>query len=307
MNDVPPEKQFKPDLIEKTDSGDVVKDFKISPFEKYQSKITTSAKALGFGLLLTLIGLVLLGFTEGLISEITVINRIGLTQIEDLTKTSGIVKIQGMPQVACPEYDEICDEDMLYTRTVQYINENKIYEKEKISNFKLGDVQVIPPNANLVFDLQEKSRRYDPETGFKEFVYGIDVNKPVIVLGNLANNTIMDTDVFIISNQSNDQMIETLINRQSSLWFITRVTSWLLLIIGFVTIALPVISFLDIFTGLGWLLPMIVLISSIALSTVIVFLTAIALRFWWLIFVIMGLLIILLIRLRFVKAKSIIK
>jgi hypothetical protein len=75
----------------------------------------------------------------------------------------------------------------------------------------------------------------------------------------------------------------------------------LLLTLGIAAFILPILVFLDIFANIGFGLMAIFFLLSALVAFIFVFLSTIVLTYWWLIFIIVGLVIILLIR---VKART---
>jgi len=102
------------DLLEKKADKDFKIDFKVSPFEKYQHKFSTSLGTLFLGMILVVIGFILLGYSEGTIREANHIKSLPLIEVENLRRTEGTVKITGYPIPACEITIEACAENLIY-------------------------------------------------------------------------------------------------------------------------------------------------------------------------------------------------
>lgn len=291
-----------------------VRDFQESPFEKYQKKFSTSVSTVILGLIFLIIGFILLGYSEGLIIERNTVKALKLTPIEQLSKTKGMVKLKGVPIQNCELNNDECNNNLIYSNLVRFELKGEewvvISEYDKFISFTLGNILINPKTAVQIHDIQEKSIVESQEVingeevQFREITYGVGFDEELIVVGELIENTISGGNVFIISNKSSDDLNDELIERLDNIWWVTKISAWLLLMLGFIALTIPIIVFLDAFPGLGWLVHAIVLVLGVVFSSIIVFLTTLTLRYWWLIFVIIFIIVILILRIKFLQRKS---
>ncbi len=295
-----------PDFIERQEEKKIKKDFKCNPFEKYQHSFRSSFITLFLGILLGIFGFVLLGYSEGIDRELNIIKRLPLIKAEDIKKTSGLVKITGLPVTACDISVPLCEESLLYYKTTkEELHNNEwthVRTDEAIANFSMGNISIVPDKAKYVFDLEEKSFIEDSE--FREKVEGVLNTEKLIVIGELNNGTIQGGKVFLVTNKSNKELIDLYKDETRFEWWYYKIVSLILLTLGLTAFIIPVLSFLDIFANLGWLVSGVVLILSLMVSLIVVFLTTILLTFWWLIILAVGILLVMMIRIKRKKMRK---
>ncbi|MBN1494902.1 hypothetical protein JW911_04175 [Candidatus Peregrinibacteria bacterium] len=300
-----------PDFIEKQPEKHLKVDFKKNPFEKYQNKFSTSLSTLFMGLILFVIGFVLLGYSEGSLKESNTVQGLPLLEAETLTRHKGLVKIIGFPEASCQLNIPACEENLIYFKKIreEFIDGKyvQVRQDESWTNFKLGNVIIQPANAIPVLNLQEKSRVESEETinnetvKYREIITGIADSEKLIVVGELINNEIKSGSLFIVSNKTNKQIISDLKEGKMTNWWIFKLSALLLLTLGIGAFVLPIIVFLDIFPEFGWILTTLVFLISAIVSFIFVFLSTVVLTYWWLIFVLVGFVLIMLVR---IKSKS---
>jgi len=303
--------QKNPDLLEKQPESNLKIDFKVSPFEKYQHKFSTSLVTLFLGMILVVIGFILLGYSEGSSQEANYIRGLPLLEVDALKRTEGMLKLTGYPVAACEISIEACRENFLYYKKIREEEIDGKYvpirEDDGWANFKLGEVSIIPSKALLLFDLKDfATREWTEEKDGKQVKYrettkGVTDQEKLIVIGQLKNKTINSGSIFIITNKTNGNLINYLKEGNTFNWWIFKVSAFLLLTLGIASFVLPILVFLDIFPKIGIALMSIFFLLSALLAFVFVFLSTIVITFWWLIFVIVGIVIIMLVR---IKAKN---
>lgn len=291
----------KPDFIEPHEEKQIKKDFKYNPFEKYQHTFRSSFITLFLGIVLGIFGFVLLGYSEGINKQVNTLSRLPLIEAQDIKKTSGIVKITGVPVAECDITVPLCQENLLYYKTtIEELRNNEwvhIRTDEAIANFSLGDILIIPDKAKYVFDLKEESQIQEPE-GYKKTINGVINTEKLIVIGELKEGKIRDGEVFLITNKNDKDLVSLYKDEAGFDWWYYKLAALILLTLGLTAFIIPVLSFLDIFENLGWIASGVVLILSLIISLIVVFLTTIILTFWWLIILLVGILLIMMIRIK---------
>ena len=284
-------------FIEPHKESEYKKDYKKNPFEKYSGKFRSSFGTLLLGMIFSIVAFVLLGYSEGVNEAINTIKRTPLIEVENLAKTSGLVKITGVPKH---------DEDLLYYKTVKEENRDgewvTVSEEEAWANFKLGNISVKPDHADLIFDVEEKSRLEGPNE--REIIYGASNEEKLIIIGEINNDVIDSGRIFLITNKTNPELITYLTEGGQFEWWLYKLGALFLLTLGITAFILPILAFLDIFPKFGIVTIFLIFLFSLVVSSLLVFISAIVITFWWLIFVIIALMLILLIRIKGKKAKK---
>jgi len=299
------------DLIEDRPEKKIKIDFKTSPFEKYQNKFSTSLSTVGLGLILVIVGFVLLGYSEGSLRESNAVQGLPLFEAETLKRTNGLVKITGYPIAACEINVPACEENLIYiekTREEEIDGKWTLVKEDRSwTNFKLGNINITPTQARFVFDLKEKSRQEgeEEENGkmvkYREITTGVADTEKFLVVGELKKGVIDNGSLFIVTNKTSKDLVGYLKEGKMLNWWIFKISAFLLLTLGLTAFVMPILIFLDIFPELGWLLNTIIFILSAIVAFIFVFLSTVVLTYWWLIFIVAGLVIISLVR---IKAKS---
>lgn len=278
----------------------IKKDHDQNPFEKYQRTLKTSLGTLLLGVIMAMIGLVWLGYSEGINEDVNYIRRLPLIQAENLTKTAGMVKITGTPVMHCYEDGVDCDDEYIHSKLVhESLVEGKwvkIKVEENWGNFSLGEVVVHPGRANMIYDYETVSSQEDD--GRRVTLYGVPASDDIIVVGLLENQTIREGNLFIVSNMNNRDLVDYFYAGRRVRWWSYKLLSVFLISIGLLAFLFPILSFLDIFPSLGILPSLIIYSMLLIFAILVVLLTTIVITFWWMIVVLVGMLIILLIRIR---------
>ena len=284
-----------------------------NPFTRYQHRFSTSFATVIFGLLLVIFGFIMLGYSEALNTVANSINKIPLEQAEELTKIKGMVKIQGKAKTDTPLYQpSTLDEEFIYYRIVKEETINNklvpVQEEKKWTLFEMGNVKVIPNNAELYINYDEAT----PLSGTLDLkeedldklkLLGIPTNSELIVIGYLKNNVIQSGNPFIITNYSHKNLIDEL-EGDKTVWWLLKIVTGILLTIGFFAFFVPILVFLDIFKVANRLLGFIIFILSLTLSGIFVFLGSLIVRYWWISAVLILLLVYWVIKARSKKGKN---
>ncbi len=278
----------------------IKKDYKASPFEKYSGRFSTSFGTLLLGIILSVIGLVLLGYSEGIDNDINVVKRSPLIHHENLMRNSGMIKLTGMPTVKQGLSAPGVDEELLYFEIITQKKENDIWEtlsmQKSYAPFSLGDIDIDMPSADLQFDLEELATVERGDT--REVVRGVPVSDKVVVVGRLDDRIIEGGVVFIVTNKAQKDLLSSMSHMETMEWWLYKVGALLLITLGITSFILPILTFLDIFPKISLAVMGFILLFAFLIASLLVFISAIVITFWWLIFVIVGMVLILLIRIK---------
>lgn len=281
-------------------TGSVKKDYKASPFEKYSGRFSASFGTLLLGIILSVIGLVLLGYSEGIDNDINVVKRSPLIHHENLMRNSGMIKLTGIPTVKQGLSAPGADEELLYYEMITQQKNGNMWKTVSIQKlyvpFSLGDIAIDMPSAELQFDLKELSTV--EQGNIREIVRGVPVNEEVVVVGRLSGQSINDGVVFVVTNKAQKDLLDAMTHMETMEWWLYKVGSLLLITLGITSFILPILTFLDIFPKISLAVIGFLLLFAFLLASLLVFISAIVITFWWLIFVIVGLVLILLIRIK---------
>jgi len=211
-----------------------------------------------------------------------------------------------------------------------------ITSDNKIAEFKLGPIIIKGENAKTVFDLSTVYNKdtdrpalpgefdynicyFNPKIGkpansdiqgellpipttvkMREIVRVIPPDYNMIVVGELNGGLISSGNPFIISNQTNDALIATVKGQERMTYWIMKLISFLLLMIGFTMLVGPLLALTSVIPGIAQLASLGVYLVSGILALVIVVLLTVLVKFWYLIIILLIALIVWLI----VKAKN---
>lgn len=282
------------------------------PFKKYRGKFKTSFWSIVLGMVLIVMGFVLIGYSEGIYDDVNTIKRLNLVKVEQINNLEkGMTKIIGEPMSKSELMIEDCTHgDLIFHNIItEKLNGNdwmQVKSRQAWINFQLGDIDVIPSDAETIFDfkIKEVLNEYEEvENGetvkYRETLYGISLDEELIVIGEIHDRVIAGGKQFIITNKSHKDLIGLFVDENSFLWWCCKAIALFLLVLGIVAFVLPIISFLDIFPAFGWGLVAILTLIAIAVNVIVVFFITLMLTFWWLI----GLIILFILYL-VVKIKS---
>lgn len=111
------------------------------------------------------------------------------------------------------------------------------------------------------------------------------------VVAEIVNNRVDNSSTFIITEQDQNTLVETLQRREKTSRGSMRFFAWLALTIGFMTVLGPIMSIIEIIPFAGKIANFIALVAGAIISAIVVFVGVIIVKFWW-VFVILILLLI---------------
>jgi hypothetical protein len=169
-------------------------------------------------------------------------------------------------------------------------------DETKWAAYKVGDILVKPDNASLHFNFSSKEFRTsngvetEVTTSSVEPVLGdtrlllnyVPVETNLLIVGDISQNTVASGDTFIISNQTDAELTSTLQSGESTLYWIMKIGSWLLLLIGFASILKPLTAVLDFVPFFGGAINGVIGVVSAVAAGLLVLFGSLIIKFWWL-------------------------
>jgi len=269
------------------------------------NKFSQSIMTLLIGMLMSIIAFLILGYNEGLFYDQNIIRWLPMIESEELLRESeGMVKLNGVPEVKTELKAPENDENLLFIKRVyeEMIDDEwvRVRTDEAWANFSIFGVEVMPEHAIQFFDLE---KLYEKETnGDRQTMFGFAAENPLIVVGEIKNNTISGGDTFAISNKSNDVLEAQLKAAIHSNWWLYKLFSLILLSVGIIAFLLPLLAFLEILQEVGFWGVLTFIGASIGLALLLIAIETLVFAYWFLIFLVLGVMAYLFIRI-FIKKK----
>ncbi len=181
--------------------------------------------------------------------------------------------------------------------------------ESKWAEFKLGNIKIKPDLATLKVNLSLKEYKRNTWGEFEEVTGGytpsigdlrivveyLPTDENLIVIGEISGDSISSGEVFIISNKGERALLDEIKSQETTLYWVLKFLSWLLLTFGMLSILGPILSLLDFIPVAGKAANCLAGVISAILSFVIVLVSTLILKFWWLFIVFSLIFIVLLI------------
>jgi hypothetical protein len=176
------------------------------------------------------------------------------------------------------------------------------------AEFELGGIEIRPDNADLKAnftserfiqdefgDYEDYSGDVNPEIGDRRLeVDYIDTEETLIVIGDNSNNVIAAGEEFIISNQTDSELQETLESEENTLYWALKIFAFVLYFASIYAVMRPFVALADFIPFAGGIASTVAGVTAFIISLIFVILMSIFVKFWY-IFVILLILIFLLI------------
>jgi E3 Ubiquitin ligase len=194
----------------------------------------------------------------------------------------------------------IQEESKTYTETyTDYEAQWVLVKDEEVwADFSLGSIKVSPDDAEVLANptvLHEAETQEDVDlTQAEEDLVNVPQKKQVtleailpdetlIVVGLLSQNQIQSgkEGVFVISNKTNDQLIEDQRLEEENMEKAGFLGIWFFLTFGLFLLTIPFLRILNIMPGLGVLAGVVVLIAIGIVTGVCVFVAYLGFEYWW--------------------------
>lgn len=117
-------------------------------------------------------------------------------------------------------------------------------------------------------------------------------NKELTVVGELKDKKIEGGDSFIITDQADEELFETLKTEEATTRIVLRFISWLLLTIGFAGLLAPIMEFIEMIPIFGKMAKFVAGVIGAIIAALIVLLGVIIVKFWY-IFLILFILLLM--------------
>ncbi len=301
---------------------------------KVKSQISSRLGGVLLGIILILVSLVVVWQSEKFDKASMIFKDLPLLSVEQAIGSNDLVKFQG-EVTSVPIKSPLEDKDVWYyhhmreelemvketetetqvvTKDGQDIEQTieKEVEKpkwvtkideEKWAPLTLGGkITVNPENARQILDLTgiysaegEKNR---------EKVEAVLAGNQLLVVGEIKNNTIESGDPFIVSNLSNEKLLESLIAGEKSTWWLLKILTALLFGFGLYLILGPVLLILDAVPVLGGLGKGVIFAISIIIGILFTVFSSLIIHYWYVFLIIIIALIVYLI---YRKKKTLVK
>ena len=272
------------------------------------SKLSQSISIIGLGILLSIIALVILGYSEGLYHNLNQVRWLPLTDVdaEDLELSDGMVKITGKVEPMGLLNVEGIDDDLLYYKKVYEEKIDDIWTTVKteqtILNFRIDDYVVTPSEAVKFFTFDELIVSETETT--KETIYSVPAKDRLIVVGAIKGNQIKSGEIFTISNKTNEILEDELRQYIHSDWWILRHIALAFLVFGIIASVLPILNFFEVLSELGPVTILVLIAAAIIISLCIIAFTTLIFAYWYLVYIIIIFIVYLLFRIFCCRKKT---
>jgi hypothetical protein len=108
-----------------------------------------------------------------------------------------------------------------------------------------------------------------------------------IVVGEVRSGVIDSGEVFIVTDDSERELVGSLAAQESSSRWLLRIVAFVMLTLGLTSILSPVLAFTDLIPVVGSAARGLAGLVSAAIAVIIIFLTTIIIQFWWVLFIIL--------------------
>lgn len=202
------------------------------------------------------------------------------------TETETVTRIEGGQEI-----EEEIERTKLVEKWVDMETENKWAE------WKLGNYNVKTSGADLRLDLSRKEYREDlglyfelssgmssiPELGdYRIVVQYLAIDTELLVVGQISGSNIgSGGEVFIITTKSDAELLSDMQTEETTLYWVTKGGSWLLLTIGLLMMLGPILSLLDFIPIAGQAANCAATVIAAVISVGIVIAGTLIIKFWW--------------------------
>ena len=296
-----------------------------NPIARKFRKLKGSITGVCFGPVLIIIAFGLLFYGEKFQRSSKIVEELSLENAEEVTATSGLHKITGVPEVTTPaeapevgnvlyysyqeqqyqtveetEYETVTriENGVEIEETIERVKEVDkwvdITSETKWAEFKLGKYTVKPSGASLKLDLSQKEFREEDGVyyegsktpyvdDYRIIVQYLTTDAKLIVVGQISGSTISSGgEVFIITNKTDTELISEMKTAETTLYWVLKGATWLLLTLGLLMMIGPILSLLDFIPIAGQAANCAASILAAIISVGIVIAGTLIIKFWWL-------------------------
>lgn len=287
-----------------------------NPVARYFRNIVKSVGGMIFGLVLFFGSFGVMYYSENFTKHSEIIAALPMSESSALT--DGQVKFEGPVEVVSYAYAKPDDVPVLYSSYTEQVCTLEVYTEKQVitqngqdieqtiekernvwkgepmvswAEFKVGGVPVEPSVAKHRLTLKTISQVGDFSSSVctigairkKTEAFVSDVNTKLLVVGDYINGKVSGGNTYFISDLSNDMLIAKLQQEENTLFWMLKGGATLAFALGLTLIVSPVLMLLNILPGLGKFLQVLVFVASLLLGLLVVTLSTIILKLWWLI------------------------
>lgn len=284
---------------------------------KIKRKISSRLGGIGMGFLLIIISFFVVWQSEKFDRSAELVADLPVLSAEQAVGNTGLVKVQDKVTSETIKSPRENKEVIYYRRTRQELKmvietetETRIIEKdgkdveqiiereverpkwvstldeEKWAQLELGGkIQVNPNGARKTLSLTEVYSH--KEEKYRESIKALLPGVTLLVVGEMDNNTIDGGKPFIITTNSNEQLISSLEESENRTWWILKILTALLFGIGLYLLLGPLLLLLDAIPILGNMGKSALFIVAIIIGVIFTVFSSILIAFWYIILIIL--------------------
>jgi len=284
---------------------------------KVKGRISSRLGGIGLGLLLIIISFFIVWQSEKFDKSAELVADLPVLSVEEAAEATGLVKVEGditSKLIKSPKEQK----DVIYYRhtrkelemVIETETETKIIERDgqdieqtiereverpkwvsKIDAdawalLELGNkITINPAGADKKLNLTEIYSLSEEKT--RESVEALLPTDKLLVVGHIRNNTIDSGEPFIITNNSNEQLINSLESSEKTIWWLLKIATLLLFGFGLYSLLGPLLLVLDAIPVLGNIGKTGLFIVCLIIGLIFTVLSSLIIAFWYIILIIL--------------------
>lgn len=282
-----------------------------------KGQISSRLGGIGLGFLLIVVSFFVVWYSESFEKSAGTVSQLPILSVDQAVGSSGLVKVSG-PVTSAPIKTPKDPKDVLYyhyvrqelemvkstetetqivTRDGQDIEQTIEKEVEKpewvtkIDETKWADlvlgnkIAVKPGSAKQLLNLSEVYTLTEDKV--KETINAVLPTDNLIVVGEISNSQISSGKPFIITNNSNDVLVESLASSEKTTWWLLKLATLLLFGFGLYSMLGPLLLILDAIPILGNIGKTGIFIVCMLIGLIFTVLSSLLIAFWYVILIIL--------------------
>jgi transmembrane protein TMEM43 len=295
---------------------------------KVKGRISSRLGGIGLGLLLIIISFFVVWQSEKFDKSAALVADLPVLSVEQAADATGLVKVEG-EITSTGIKSPIEKKDVIFYRhirealemVVETETETRVIERDgqdieqtiereverptwvsKIdaaawAPLELGNkISINPDSAKKQLNLTEIYTLTEEKT--RESVEALLTTDRLLVVGEISNNSISSGDPFILTNNSNEQLISSLESSEKTMWWILKIATLLLFGFGLYSLLGPLLLVLDAIPVLGNIGKTGLFIVCLVIGLIFTILSSLIIAFWYIILIILVALVAYLIYLK---------
>lgn len=291
-----------------------------NPIARYFRNFMKSVGGVFIGILLFIGSFGVMWYSENFTEHSKVVEALPMSGASALVE--GTVKFEGPLTVSEYVYSKPDSKQALYYNYLQEKCELEVYqvtetvtrngqdieqtvEKERNvwkgepvkqwAKFSIGGIPVNADTSKNKLQLTEFSKQGDFSDGtcvldsvrHKTEGFIAASGTTLLVVGDFLGGSVSGGETFIVSDMGNDALIAKLQAEEKAAFWILKALAAVMFAFGLTLIVSPVLMLLNFFPGLGKALQFVVFLISLVLGIVVVLISTIILKLWWLILILL--------------------